>query len=56
MATKKNEGKPVTSEAVVMDKRGQHIRTYTREVHGDDFEECAKEMAAQHGGGHIEVR
>lgn len=57
MAKKKTEdAEEVTAtSASVYAHNGGHVRTYTREIHGDDFESLAKDMATQHPGSRIEV-
>lgn len=44
-----------TFVATVYAATGGIIRAYTREVHGDGFEDLAKQMAAQHPGSRIDV-
>lgn len=50
------EAAPQTTEASVYAAGGGHIRTYTRAVHGDNFQDLAAEMAAHHAGSRVEVR
>ncbi len=38
-----------SSKAHVMDKHGRIARTYTKEIHGDEFVALAKEFAATNG-------
>jgi hypothetical protein len=61
MAKKKSvevEAVPVVKSdatTAIVYKGKQHVRTYSREIHGDTFEELAQQMAAQHEGSHVEV-
>ncbi len=47
---------PEKTVASVHTNTGAHVRTYTHEIHGDGFEDLAKQMAAQHEGSTIKVR
>jgi hypothetical protein len=50
---KKETQKPDATQASVLDANDGHVRTYTKEVHGEDFHDLAKEMLAQRPGGRI---
>jgi hypothetical protein len=41
---KKETQKPDATQASVLDANDGHVRTYTKEVHGEDFHDLAKEM------------
>lgn len=53
--TQADENEVQATSASVYARNGGHIRTYTREVHGDDFEDLAQQMADQFEGSRIDV-
>jgi hypothetical protein len=48
-AKKQEESAELPQEAAVHSKDKQHVRTYSRAIHGDNFEELAHEFADRHG-------
>jgi hypothetical protein len=51
----KAAAKADATSASVLSKDGQLIRTYTQEVHGDDFADLAKEFSSHTEGSTIQL-
>lgn len=47
--------KTSATKAAVLTDQGAHIRTYSKEDHGDDFHENAKEFSAHMPGSTVEL-